>query len=138
MKRGFTLLELMIVIIIVGVLATLGITQYQTAIERARGAEARQVISQLRSMCAALYMGSKLASDCNDLSLGIGTTNDLLPSVCRSSHYFRYGTGVVGNVVTFTATRCTSGGKTPQAATTGTAAVATDYSAGTDTWSGTY
>ncbi|MBU0504178.1 MAG: prepilin-type N-terminal cleavage/methylation domain-containing protein, partial [Candidatus Omnitrophica bacterium] len=49
MKRGFTLLELMIVIIIVGVLATLGITQYQTAIERARGAEARQVISQLRS-----------------------------------------------------------------------------------------
>ncbi|MFH1697850.1 MAG: prepilin-type N-terminal cleavage/methylation domain-containing protein [Candidatus Omnitrophota bacterium] len=29
MKRGFTLLELMIVIIIVGVLATLGITQYR-------------------------------------------------------------------------------------------------------------
>ena len=56
MKRGFTLLELMVVIIILGVLATLGVMQYQAAIEKSRGAEARQVIGQLRSQCAAYYM----------------------------------------------------------------------------------
>ncbi|MFH1698574.1 MAG: prepilin-type N-terminal cleavage/methylation domain-containing protein [Candidatus Omnitrophota bacterium] len=137
MKRGFTLLELMIVIIIVGVLATLGITQYQTAIERARGTEARQVLSQLRSVCAAMYMGSKVIGDCTAGSLGMGTTSDLVPTACRTSHYFSYGVGTAGTTVTFTATRCTTTSKQPGAATSTTLTLATDFSAGTDTWAGT-
>ena len=69
--RGFTLLELMIVIIIVGVLATLGVMQYQAAIEKSRGAEARQILGQLRSQCAGYYMEDSNGSDCTAGNLRI-------------------------------------------------------------------
>ena len=74
MRRGFTLIELLVVIIIIGVLATLGVMQYQSAIEKSRGAEARQVISTLRSSCAAIRMQDNSTATCTAENLGIDTT----------------------------------------------------------------
>lgn len=142
MKKGFTLLELMVVIIIIGVLATLGVMQYQSAIERARGAEARQVIGQLRTQCAAYYMQDPAGvgtGDCNDDNLGIGTE---IPGPgtanCGGTHFFAYSSSPAApDGVVLTADRCTSGGKNPDRATGGQLTLTIDYALGTDVWTTT-
>ena len=114
MKRGFTLLEILIVIVIIGVMATLGLTQYNAVVERSRGAEARQILGQLRSLCAGIWMGSNDVASCNATNLSLSTSG--VPLACQSSHYFYYNatptSGATDNV-TITAIRCTSGGKNP-------------------------
>ena len=48
-KNGFTLIELMIVVIIIGVLANLALPQYKQAIEKARATEAVLMFSHMRT-----------------------------------------------------------------------------------------
>ncbi|MFH0858482.1 MAG: prepilin-type N-terminal cleavage/methylation domain-containing protein, partial [Candidatus Omnitrophota bacterium] len=114
MRKGFTLLELMIVIIIVGVLATLAISQYSVLVEKSRAAEAKQVIGRIRGACAAIYMenGSTVGCDNAALKIGVPATAGIeIPGVaaanCASSNWFWYSAAVVGTTgVTVTATRC--------------------------------
>lgn len=137
-RRGFTLLELLIVIIIVGVMATLGLTQYNAVVERSRGAEARQILGQLRSVCAALYMETNTNTNCTAANLGIGAPGGAnIPNACagQASHFFSYGVAAVGlNAMNFVATRCAAGGKPPVHVGGGTLTLNSDYAAGTTLW----
>lgn len=107
--RGFTLLELIIVIIIVGILATLGFVQYTAVIEKGRRAEAAAILSTMRSMATVWNQESGHATSypaTGDLNSILGTTANPLPvaAACLATHYFWYsmnsGTGEG------TATRC--------------------------------
>ena len=49
MRKGFTLIELIVVIIIVGILASVGMTQYTKVVEKGRAAEARLILGSLRT-----------------------------------------------------------------------------------------
>lgn len=139
MKRGFTLLELIVVIIIIGILATLGLTQYGTVIERGRGAEAKTILGNLRNFAAAHYLeNNSLTSPAFDATrAGLGTADDQIPSSCHTAHYFSYGISTTATTLTATATRCGAtgrGGNSPAAGRT--LILTTTLPAGTDSWSG--
>ena len=122
MKKGFTLVELIIVIIIVGILASIGLTQYNKVVEKSRAAEARMILGTLRSAEIAEYNegGAYVTAG----SLGVGA-----PSACATTHYFSYSCTTDG---TCTATRCTTGGKSPTGATAWTKTLTIDGA-----WGGT-
>jgi type IV pilus assembly protein PilE len=135
MKKGFTLLELIVVIVIVGILATLGFTQYSRLIERSRGAEARAVIGSIRTIAATHYMENQSLDTFSNAYAGIGAAVDQIPSACRGTNYFSYNVaGAGGSGLTVTATRCTGGGKTPDASTAFFLTLTSDFATGSDVW----
>ena len=144
MKKGFTLLELVVVIIILGILATLGLTQYGRMIERSRGAEARAAMGDIRKFALAYFMeygNANMGSlTTTPAEVGIGTANDQIPSGCRPSHYFSYTIAAnnASSTVTATATRCGATGKPPAGPTTNpTLTLTSVVDTGVDTWGGT-
>jgi len=142
MKRGFTLLEIIIVIIIIGILATLGLTQYGRVVERSRGAEARSILGTMRTQAAAFRLEHGNFTGFTVANLGVGGTASDIPTACAATHFFSYGTATTcaGTACTFTATRCEgAAGKQPGApAGSGwTLVLTSDYATGADTWSGT-
>ena len=152
MKKGFTLLELIVVIIIIGILATLGFAQYARMIERSRGAEARQVIGSIRTAAAGLYMANnnQLPNPVAPLTfhdlLAMGTTAGTISTSCAAAganstlYYFSYAF-VRNNAdqITLTANRCVGGlGKLPSGtAPSLTAELVSNFTTGVDTWQGT-
>jgi len=53
--RGFTLVELMIVVIVIGILATVAIPMYQIVPERSKGTEAVSALGLVRQAMRAYY-----------------------------------------------------------------------------------
>ncbi|MGA2774964.1 MAG: prepilin-type N-terminal cleavage/methylation domain-containing protein [Candidatus Omnitrophota bacterium] len=70
MRKGFTLIELIIVVIAIGILATIAVPQYLKAVERAKSAKAKHALS-LVSQAEKMYRAQ------NDTYLAVGAGADL-------------------------------------------------------------
>ena len=55
MRRAFTLIELLIVVLIVGILATVALPQYTKVVEKARWTEAVSMLGSIRKACLVYY-----------------------------------------------------------------------------------
>ena len=82
MKKGFTLVELLVVVVIVGILASIALPQFETAIEKSRMSEAlvnMNAIADAVQRYDQAYPGDAIASKDSiaDVALQGGTwTND--------------------------------------------------------------
>ena len=111
-SRGFTLIELILVVIVIGILASLGSVQYLKAIEKSRAAEARDILGQIRNA----EEGYKLENNAYNASFATIGIEGITSGACDTLHFFRYSVAITAGpppTFTATATRCTAGGKTP-------------------------
>ena len=106
MKKGFTLLELIIVIIIIGILGALGFVQYTRMVEKGRTAEGKDVLGQVRTA------EEGYRQEYGTYTATLGNLAIDVPTSCTTSHYFSFSASVAG---LGTATRCTTNGKSPNA-----------------------
>jgi type IV pilus assembly protein PilE len=61
-KVGFTLIEILITVVIIGVLASVSITRYSSVLERSRGAEATEVLLKSYAGYRRLMIDSEIVN----------------------------------------------------------------------------
>ncbi len=95
-NKGFSLIELLIVVIIITILASVALPAYEKVTERARVAEAKSILGSLRS-AQIRYSGQN-----SDYSTSVANLDITLPNVAGTvsqGKYFNF-TAVSGGAVT--------------------------------------
>lgn len=114
MRKAFTLLELIVVIIVIDIVVTLVIKQYSYIVEQQRTTEAVANISQMRKYARAYYMENGTITTITASDLNIGNKADQLPNSCDQNHYYSYRLARKTDTdMSIDITRCMSGGKIP-------------------------
>jgi prepilin-type N-terminal cleavage/methylation domain-containing protein len=105
-KRGFTLIEVLIVVIILGILATLSVPQVTTMVRRARLAEAWTALGTVKSSLALYHLerGTYVGATLANLDITANTNNFTLtlPTLTATTYVVR-ATGNTSNTTNIVA-----------------------------------
>jgi type IV pilus assembly protein PilE len=86
-NRGFTLIELMVTVAIVGILATIAVTSYSSQVQKSRRTDARSALLDLAGREEKLYSVTNAYST-SPAQLGYGTAASFSPPITVGSGYY--------------------------------------------------
>jgi len=92
-KKGFTLMELLVVVILVAILAGIAMPQYFNAVERQRSVEAVGILTSIeKSQMRYAAINEQYASDFSDLDVDLksSTSGDNVTGAQFTTDYFTY------------------------------------------------
>lgn len=88
-KQGFTLTELLVVVLIIGILSAVALPQYQKAVLKARFANMRQVAAQYKAAEEAYFMANgEYTNDINSLDISFPSCRVILGDILSCDNYF--------------------------------------------------
>ena len=92
-SKGFTLMELLVVVVLVAILAGIAMPQYFNAVERQRTVEAVGILTSIeKSQMRYAAVNEQYASDFSDLDVDLksSTTDDNVTGDSLTTSYFTY------------------------------------------------
>lgn len=97
--RGFTLIEVMIAVVVVGILATIAYPSYRDYMQRAKLAEARSQLMDTRAKLEQYYQDNRQYTGANGAGFPCNAT-----VINQNMKHFAYSCALASNTFTITAT----------------------------------
>jgi type IV pilus assembly protein PilE len=107
-NKGFTLIEMIVVVLLIGILATMGVPAYINAVEDARGSEGLRTLQSMYSAAYDFYADNETFT-----GITLAQLNTYTGSNFADNGDWTYAVGNLGDgTFTFTATRQDGTGRT--------------------------